>query len=559
MFKYFLSFMKTHMKLQVVLLLLMIISSVCSLASPYVLKIIIDDIFPHKTYSYLISTLGILVLIYIVRIGIGILSDIAYTKISKDIIADIRVDVFSKILKKNLNFFRENKSGEIVFLLTNDIGNIQNMMSSLVLAFLNNLFTVISVLFMLFALNVKLTWVSLTIIPFIIICLKLFVPYVRKTFSEIQVEESKIYDYLMNCINNIRVILSYGTADYEKGRATRMHEKLIKVSIKASLYNAFSKNTTTFFIAIGPVIVLLVGGKMVFQSELTVGSLIAFIQYLNRIYNPVISLSNSYNDFEKARVSMERIYKHINENPDEAKVKQLKMHYEENTSISKIEFRDVSFSYGKKTVLENLNLTFEKGKLYGIIGESGSGKSSIINLLCNLEKAGTGNIICNGIDIESFGNWSQHIALIERENQLFNDTIENNISYGSSIPKSDILEEIISDSELINVIAEKKDGMQTHISNYTTVISDGQKQRVSIARALLKKPSLIIFDEATSALDIQLEKKIVGTLKRKYSDSIIIIVTHRHNLLKDLDAVYKVHNKTIIKIHENLLTNTELH
>ena len=142
---------------------------------------------------------------------------------------------------------------------------------------------------------------------------------------------------------------------------------------------------------------------------------------------------------------------------------------------------------------------------------------------------------------------------------MFNDTIENNISYGSSIPKSDILEEIISDSELINVIAEKKDGMQTHISNYTTVISDGQKQRVSIARALLKKPSLIIFDEATSALDIQLEKKIVETLKRKYSDSIIIIVTHRHNLLKDLDAVYKVHNKTIIKIHENLLTNTELH
>lgn len=557
MFTYFLTFMKTHIRLQIVLLILMVVSSICSLASPYVLKIIIDDIFPNKTYSYLVNTLCILVLIYIVRIGINILSDIAYTKISKDIISDIRVDVFTKILKKNLNFFRENKSGEIVFLLTNDIGNIQNMMSSLVLAFLNNLFTVISVLFMLFALNVKLTWVSLTIIPLIIICLKLFIPYVKKTFGEIQVEESKIYDYFMNCINNIRVILSYGTADYEMGRATRMHEKLIKVSVKASLYNAFSKNITTFFIAIGPVIVLLVGGKMVFQSELTIGSLIAFTQYLNKIYNPVISLSNSYNDFEKAKVSMERIYKHINNNDQCDNFNKYTAKKIDSTSIHQVEFQQVSFSYGNKIILENLNLTFEKGKLYGIIGESGSGKSSLLNLLCKLEKPSSGTIICNDTNIEYFDNWSQYIALIERENQLFNDTIENNISYGSL--NSDFLDDVISDAELISVINEKEDRLKTYISNYTTVISDGQKQRVSIARALLKNPSIIIFDEATSALDIQLEKKIIKNLRRKYFNSIIIIVTHRLNLLKDLDTVYMVKDKTVTYIPENILASNKLH
>lgn len=559
MVAYFLSFMKAHIKLQVVLLVLMIISSVCSLASPYVLKIIIDDIFPHKTYSYLINTLCILVLIYVLRIGINILSDIAYTKISKDIISDIRVDVFSKILKKNLNFFRENKSGEIVFLLTNDIGNIQNMMSSLLLGFLNNLFTVLSVLFMLFALNVKLTWVSLTIIPLIIICLKAFIPYVRSTFEEIQVEESKIYDYLMNCINNVRVILSYGTADYEKIRATKMHERLIKVSIRASLYNAFSKNTTTFFIAIGPVIVLLVGGKMVFQSELTLGSLIAFTQYLNKIYNPVISLSNSYNDFAKARVSMERIYRHINnENSEDTEVHEYEINELDLTSINKVEFKNVSFSYGEKEILKNLNLTFEKGKVYGVIGESGSGKSSLINLLCKLENPDKGTILCDERNIEHFGNWTRHIALIERESQLFNDTIENNIAYGSPELESYFLEEAISDAELISVIKEKKDGLKTNISNNTTVISDGQKQRISIARALLKKPSIIIFDEATSALDIQLEKKIIHTLKTKYSDSIIIIITHRLNLLKDVDIVYNVENQSIMNVSKNIPHNSDL-
>jgi len=556
MFAYFLSFMKAHIRLQIVLLILMVISSVCSLASPYVLKIIIDDIFPHKTYSYLVNTLCILVLIYVIRIGINILSDIAFTKISKDIIADIRVDVLSKILKNNLNFFRDHKSGEIVFLLTNDIGNIQNMMSSLLLGFLSNIFTVLSVLFMLFTLNVKLTWVSLTIIPLIIISLKAFIPYVRKTFEEIQVEESKIYDYLMNCINNVRVILSYGTADYETIRATKMHERLIKVSVRASLYNTFSKNTTTFFIAVGPVIVLLIGGKMVFQSELTIGSLIAFTQYLNKIYNPVISLSNSYNDFAKARVSMERIYKHINiEHLDR---KEVNSNGSDFTSINKVEFKEVSFSYGEKIILHNINFTFEKGKVYGIIGESGSGKSSLINLLCKLEKPYSGNILCDETSIDYIDNWTQHIALIERENQLFNDTIENNISYGSPVQKHDFLEEVISDAELTNVINEKIGGLKTNISNYTTVISDGQKQRVSIARALLKKPSIIIFDEATSALDILLEKKILETLKRKYSNSIIIIVTHRLNLLQDLDAVYKVKNRTIINVRENILNDTKL-
>ena len=239
----------------------------------------------------------------------------------------------------------------------------------------------------------------------------------------------------------------------------------------------------------------------------------------------MISLSNSYNDFEKAKVSMERIYKHINNNDQCDNFNKYTAEKIDSTSIHKVEFQQVSFSYGNKIILENLNLTFEKGKLYGIIGESGSGKSSLLNLLCKLEKPSSGTIICNDTNIECFDNWSQYIALIERENQLFNDTIENNISYGSL--NSDLLDEVISDAELISVINEKEDRLKTYISNYTTVISDGQKQRVSIARALLKNPSIIIFDEATSALDIQLEKKIIKNLRRKYFNSIIIIVTHR--------------------------------
>ncbi len=543
MHKYFLSFIKPYITKKIFLFALMILSSVSALATPYVLKIIIDDIFPHKMYKDLVNLLLILIGIYIYRIISSIITDIIYTKVSKGIIADLRVDIFRRILRKKSDFFREQKPGEIVFLLTNDVGNIQNTLSALVLNVINNLFTVISILVMLLALDVKLTFISLLIVPFIIINTKKFIPPIKRNFEKVQNIDSKIYNFFITVIRNIRVIVTYGTLHFEVENAKGLHKQLVTASTKSTLYEAFSRNITTFLMALGPVIVLLFGGKMVFEGVLTIGSLIAFIQYLNRLYTPAVSLATSFNDYERAKISMQRIYKHI-EGGDETAASL----FNYTQRINKISFRNVGFSYNKgKSVLTNVSLEFEKGKIYGIIGESGSGKSSLVNVLCKLEKPSEGGIYADGMDIQEISNWHDHIALIEKENQLFNDTILYNIKYGSPEAAHELIQKILQDAQLESVISTASDGIETIVSDSATVISDGQKQRISIARALLKYPSVIVFDEATSPLDINLEKTIINNIREKYQDSIIIIITHRLNILKELDSVYKVEDGTIVE------------
>lgn len=543
MHKYFLSFIKPYITKKIFLFALMILSSVSALATPYVLKIIIDDIFPHKMYKDLVNLLLILIGIYIFRIISSIITDIIYTKVSKGIIADLRVDIFRRILRKKSDFFREQKPGEIVFLLTNDVGNIQNTLSALVLNVINNLFTVISILVMLLALDVELTFISLLIVPFIIINTKKFIPPIKRNFEKVQNIDSKIYNFFITVIRNIRVIVTYGTLHFEVENAKGLHKQLVTASTKSTLYEAFSRNITTFLMALGPVIVLLFGGKMVFEGVLTIGSLIAFIQYLNRLYTPAVSLATSFNDYERAKISMQRIYKHI-EGGDETAASL----FNYTQRINKISFRNVGFSYNKgKSVLTNVSLEFEKGKIYGIIGESGSGKSSLVNVLCKLEKPSEGGIYADGMDIQEISNWHDHIALIEKENQLFNDTILYNIKYGSPEAAHELIQKILQDAQLESVISTASDGIETIVSDSATVISDGQKQRISIARALLKYPSVIVFDEATSPLDINLEKTIINNIREKYQDSIIIIITHRLNILKELDSVYKVEDGTIVE------------
>lgn len=543
MHKYFLSFIKPYITKKIFLFALMILSSVSALATPYVLKIIIDDIFPHKMYKDLVNLLLILIGIYIYRIISSIITDIIYTKVSKGIIADLRVDIFRRILRKKSDFFREQKPGEIVFLLTNDVGNIQNTLSALVLNVINNLFTVISILVMLLALDVELTFISLLIVPFIIINTKKFIPPIKRNFEKVQNIDSKIYNFFITVIRNIRVIVTYGTLHFEVENAKGLHKQLVTASTKSTLYEAFSRNITTFLMALGPVIVLLFGGKMVFEGVLTIGSLIAFIQYLNRLYTPAVSLATSFNDYERAKISMQRIYKHI-EGGDETAASL----FNYTQRINKISFRNVGFSYNKgKSVLTNVSLEFEKGKIYGIIGESGSGKSSLVNVLCKLEKPSEGGIYADGMDIQEISNWHDHIALIEKENQLFNDTILYNIKYGSPEAAHELIQKILQDAQLESVISTASDGIETIVSDSATVISDGQKQRISIARALLKYPSVIVFDEATSPLDINLEKTIINNIREKYQDSIIIIITHRLNILKELDSVYKVEDGTIVE------------
>lgn len=545
MIKYYLKYLKSYKYKLVLLFLLITSSSISALATPYFLKIIIDDIFPSGQYKDLINILLVLLSIYIFRILVSFWSNILYTRISRSIVADIRIDIFGGVLKKDFNFFKENKTGELIFLITNDVENIQDAITSLVLDVVNNAITVIGILVMLLVLDVELAIIGLIVIPIMVLIAKLYTKRIRKSFEEIQILDGNIYNFFLERLQNIRVLKIYRTIALEINNAKDLHKKLINSYIKNAATRAYSSNLTTFFMAIGPLLVIMYGGKQVFAGAISLGSLIAFIQYLNKLYSPTLGLISSYNDFIKAKVSMKRVYNHLSVLTTPGKLNNIQT--SPLLEIDTITLKNVGIKYGDETILNNINATFKKGEIYAIIGESGSGKSSLVNVLCGFNKPSWGQILINGNEEDIAVERQKSIALIEKENQIFSKTILYNVKYG--LNKSNVkLADALSQSLLDEVIEILPSGIETEINSSGTTLSDGQKQRISIARALLNNPSVLIIDEATSSLDSKKESLILQNIRENYKDTIVIYITHRLNSLENCDVIYEIKGKALNKV-----------
>lgn len=524
----------------------MLSSSALALATPYILKIIIDDIFPNGSYEDLITILSILVTIYVFRILSLFLFDVNYTKVSQAIISDIRIDLFLTILKQDISYFKSNQPGETVYLLTNDVGNIQDAISSLVLHVLNNILTITGIFIMLIILNYELTLLSLLIIPLIVFIINRYVPRIKKAFESIQLNDGNIYSYFLERIQNIRVLKSYNTFSFENNFVKNLHRNLINAHVKSAVLRASSGNLTTFLIAIGPVIVLIYGGRQVFEGAMSLGSLIAFIQYLNKLYAPAISLVNSYNDFAKAQVSMRRVYEPFKTSSNITKQAKVKIN-----SVDSINLQGVSIEYDGRNIIEDVVLNFKRGNIYGIVGDSGSGKTSLVNLLCGFLPPSKGKVLINdSIPIGNVMNWVSNIALIEKEHQLFSGDIMFNIQYGSDNPDFINIKNAIENTGLTKIFDNLDLKEKTIINDSGSRLSDGQKQLISITRALSKNPSVLIFDEATSSLDLSLENSIFQYIRRT-SSAIVIFITHRPSSLKHCDYIYSMDKKALGK-NENV-------
>lgn len=536
LFQRFSKYIYPYLKEEIILFVLMILSSLGSLVMPYVLKIIIDDVFPKGTYSDLLVVLFFLFCITVLQIVFSMVSDVMSIKVSKKIASNIREDVFKNILSKDLPFFKSAKVGEIVFTLMNDIDNIQQVMSSLLIRLAKNILVLVGVMVMLFILNYKLALISIVFIPIVIIIVKLFTPHVKKNFVEIQHMEGGLSNYFVEKIKNIRVIKSYSAFRVEIKNLKKRHNEIISKYSKGAFISTLNTNLSAFVIILASITILLYGGYYVFQGAMSIGVLIAFIQYLNRLFTPIIEIVTASNQFAKSIISMKRVSLYFNgENFEEERG------YSERNEVEEIVFNDVSLNFEGVDVIKNINITFMQGNTYVLYGNSGSGKSSIINLLCGFINPSSGVITINSENLKKCFFWKNEFCLIEKENQIFHDTLQNNIKYGTDNSKFS-MDEIIKIVQLEGVISELKDGIETMISLNGGTLSDGQKQRISIGRAINKAPSVFIFDESTSTLDSELEKEIMGKIRHLFPKSIIIIISHRKETFAIADYIYKVHN-----------------
>jgi ABC-type bacteriocin/lantibiotic exporter with double-glycine peptidase domain len=531
---------------------LLVLVSAASLVPPYLLKFIIDIAFANKDMELLFTLLGLTFLAHITRLGINLYVDIKYTRISKQIVSSIRQDVFSRILQKPLTFFSDKKEGDVTFLIMNDIEKVQEALTLLLYRLLNNVVLTLGILVMLFLLDYKMALACITLVPVLVFSSRYFTPFMQKTFRNIQSIESEITNFVIERTKNIRVIKSFNAYNHERNNLKNLNSAYVEAHVSNVKSTSWNDHISSLIILTAPVLALGIGGYQVITGAFTIGALIAFTQYLTRVFTPSLKIVNSYAEILKATVSMRRISEFI-ALPDSPKVK---------LTISKIEtiaFNKVDLTIKDKKIVTGINMRLITGMTYGLYGPSGSGKTTILNSICGFITPDKGKILINdSICLNEIANLNDHIGLIEKENQLFYGSLEDNIVYNNKPEIKTDFNRIIDVAGLKKIISQLPDKDQTILNSSGQNFSDGQKQRISIARALLKKPSVLIFDEATSTLDLKLEKEIINNIKIINPNCIIILISHRMRSLKELcDVLIEIKEGKVVphnKSQEGLLS-----
>ena len=532
----FLSYLKPYWIQELVTLLVIVVTSVAALSSPYFLKIIIDEVLPSGDYQWLINLLLIMVGINLGRIGLQLCSDYLYEWINNKIMRDLRMDLYSHIIRLPMSFFNDTSTGDIVYRVNNEVNKIQSILTGSLLRLIQSAVLIVGISVALCLLNWQLFLISITVIPILMINIRAFHPRIVKWTHEVRARESGVLNTLVDKIEQVKLIKSFGKYAYEvKYLSERIHN-LINSNLKYQLVASSSKSISTFLVSISPLLILLIGGQQVMAETMTLGALIAFIQYLNRIFNPFRELMGLYVDITRASVSMRRLFDYFELEGENLGDRRASL--TENSAA--ITFEKVVYFRGDAPVLRGLDLSLPAGKTYAIAGHSGCGKSTLLDLLCRFESPHEGSIYYGAANIAQLDldHWRSRIALVSQENQLFNQSIAENLHYGEDNGTITQLDEAIALTGLSQKMDQMPDGYQSMVGERGAKFSGGQVQRLAISRALLKTDwEVLILDEATSALDSETEKLVIENILKRHADKTIILVSHRLSTIQCADHI----------------------
>lgn len=535
-YKIFFSFLRPYLHKELLLFICMVAGTVSSLTSPYALKIIIDTCIPKKDFRQMLLVLSVLLLIYLFRLALGYYSDYLSTWIANKVVNDIKIKLFTNLVHQPYAYFEDNSPGDIIQKVNQEIHKIQHFLTNSILRISNNVFSIVGLSVMLCILDYKLFLLSLAVFPFTIFLNRLWKQKIKILIAKTSEKEGDIFNFYIDRIKNIKLIKNFNTGDMEIKFLSGRLGQLFSLYLKSSSYASLSRNVSTFFIALGPLIVLAYGGTRIMQGVLTIGALVAFIQYMNRVYSPSNDMIFFYIDYVSARVSMERILPLLGD------VQTTGTETISKTPIHSLAFQDVCFSYGAHEAVRQLSFSLERGKTYGIVGLSGSGKSTTLKLLCRLYDPAKGKIVLNDsllLEDISFQNWNEQVSMIHQEPLLFMETLRFNLTYGRHDVTDAEIWEALADTQLHALVLQLPQQLDTILGDGHTGVnlSGGQQQQVAIARALLKGGQVIILDEATSAIDSYKEKYILQNIAQRYKDKIVISISHRLSTVCDLDEI----------------------
>ncbi len=480
----------------------------------------------------------------------------------------LRKKLFNHLLTLSPNYFNTHKTGDLMAHATNDVNAVRMAIGQGTIMIVDSAFMIVLTLIMMVrTTNLRLTAISLVTLPFIIIFVNRFGKIIHKRFRIVQEAFSNLTDVTQESFSGIRVVKSFVQEDLVLDNFTKINEDNLKKNISLVLVSGTFHPFIHLISAISFLLIIYFGGKEVILNRISLGEFIAFNSYLGLLVWPMMALGWVINLLQRGAASMERINAILDEKPE---IKDLEDAIELNKIKGKVQFKNVSFKYpsSENYAIKNIDFTIEPGKSLAIIGRTGSGKTTIVNLLLRLYDIKEGEICIDDIPVKklTLKSLRENIGYVPQDNFLFSTSIEENIgfSFEGNLDREKIVKAAKSAEIYDNIISFPK-GFETVLGERGVTISGGQKQRTSIARALIKEPSILILDDSLSSVDTETEEKILNNLKSYMDDRTTIIISHRISTVKDCDEIIVIDEGEIIErgTHDYLLAQngiySELH
>jgi ATP-binding cassette subfamily B multidrug efflux pump len=482
---------------------------------------------------------------------------------SRRIEYDLVNNFYSHVQKLSYPFFLNTTTGDLMAHGTNDISAVRNVLGPGIMYTSDTITGFIMVIAIMFSINVKLTLYSLIPLPFVSAAVYYIGKFVNKNFEQVQAQYSLLTARAQETISGVRIVRSYVREDFETGRFKSLSHDYLKRNLVLAQVQSVLWPLMGVLTGAAGVIVLWVGGLDVIHSTLTLGTMVAFLVYLGLLTWPLIAFGWVINIFQRGAASMARLNKIFDTQPE------IKDTADTNHSINeiggRISFKNVTFRFPSKEdyALRNINLEIDKGTTLAIVGRTGTGKTTLVNLIPRLLDCTSGEILIDGIPIKQIPIEAlrRSIGYVQQETFLFSDTIANNIAYGVEIANHDDIEWAAKVSQIEKDIDSFPHKYDTLVGERGITLSGGQKQRVGIARAIMRKPSILILDDALSAVDTYTEEEILSQLKQVMKERTSIIISHRISTVKDADVIIVLDDGVIAETgtHEELVLNNGIY
>jgi ATP-binding cassette subfamily B protein len=539
-----------------------VLTTVMDLVPPYITGKMVDTIIPQGVQTGSTAKLMQMVLVllgtYVFQWTVGFFRDYHLRMAGDRMIVDLKRDIYAKAQYLPMSFFDKTSTGSVINIVNNDASKLQSFILRVSQEALVKFFLLVGLVAVMFAMDPKLSVLSLLPVPIIVIGSRIFGRKIAPKYRRIWRRGSAISSLLADTIPGVRVIKAFTNEDRAIGKFGRYLEEWYKEDKSIGKIATLYAKATGFLVTCGSLVIWTVGGGSIIRGTaaagMTIGLLVTFITYAGKFYDPVSFFANFNDVYQDALASVEKILSVLDAEPERDFGKGEKPRTadggEVNALRGRIEFKNVSFSFDRsKKALSNINLVIEPGDTVGIVGTTGSGKSTLINLLMRYYDDYEGEIIVDGVDLRKIDMawYREQIGFVQQEPLMFRDTIFNNIAYGTSGTHP---EAVLHAAEVANAhgfIGRLPDAYDTMLGERGVGLSGGERQRVSIARAVLKNPGVLIFDEATAAVDSETEKAIQEAIERLIRGRTTLMIAHRLSTLRRANKIIVVDKGEILE------------